>query len=75
MLSEIQECPKETETTNGTTAMSTNNPPWQFVNWSETLPQQTYSQATVTGVSSSISDNEVSVSVLIGMIELIFCTL
>lgn len=76
MLPGVQQCPKETETTKEATAMSTNpSLPRQFVNWSETSPQQTYSQDPVTSVSSSFSVNEVSVSVLIGMFGLIICNL
>lgn len=76
MLPGVQECPKETETTKEATALSTNpSLPRQFVNWSETSPQQTYSQDPVTSVSSSFSVNEVSVSVLIGMFGLIICNL
>lgn len=73
MLPGVQKCPKETETTKE----ATTNPslPRQFVNWSETSPQQTYSQDPVTSVSSSFSVNEVTVSVLIGMIGLIICNL
>lgn len=77
MLPGVQECPKEKETIKEVTVMSTNNPPRQFVNWTETLPRHihVYSKDPVTSMSLSISDNEVSVSVLIGMIELIFCNL
>lgn len=76
MLPGVQQCPKETETTKEATAMSTNpSLPRQFVNWSETSPQQTYSQDPVTSVSSSFSVNEVSVSVLIGMFGLVICNL
>lgn len=75
MLPKVQECPKETETTKEATAISTNNQPRKFVNWTKTLPNQTYSRDPVTSVSFSISFNEVSVSVLIGMIELIFFNL
>lgn len=74
MLPGVQECPKETETTKEATALSTNPPvPRQFVNWSETSPQQTYSQDPVTSVSFSVSVNHVSV--LIGMIGLIICNM
>lgn len=75
MLPGVQECPKENETIKETTVMSTNNPSRQFVNWTETLPRQIYSKDPVTSMSLTISDNEVSVSVLIGMNELIFCNL
>lgn len=72
MLPWVQECPKEKETTKEPTAMSTNSSPREFVNWTETLPNQTYSKDPITSVSFSISDNKVSVTVLIGMIEIIF---
>lgn len=75
MLPGVQECPKEKESIKEATVMSTNNPPRQFVNWTETLPRHIYSKDPVTSMSLSISDNEVSVSVLIGMIEMIFCNL
>lgn len=76
MLPGVQECPKETETTKEATALSTNpSLPRQFVNWSETSSQQTYSQDPVTSVSFSVSVNEVSVSVLIGMIGHILCNM
>lgn len=72
MLPGVQECPKETETTKESSSLSTNpSLPRQFVNWSETTPQQTYSQDPVTSVSSSFSVNEVSVL----MIGLIICNL
>lgn len=74
MLPRVQECPKEKESIKEATVMSTNNPPRQFVNWTETLPRQTYSKDPVTSVSFSSSNNKVSVSVLIGMMELIFVT-
>lgn len=76
MLPGVQECPKETETTKEATALSTNpSLPRQFVNWSETSSQQTYSQDPVTSVSNSVSVNKVSVFVLIGMIGLIICNI
>lgn len=76
MFPGVQECPKETETTKEATALSTNpSLPRQFVNWSETSSQQTYSQDPVTSVSNSVSVNKVSVFVLIGMIGLIICNI
>lgn len=76
MLPGVQECPKETETTKEATALSTYpSLPRQFLNWSETSSQQTYSQDPVTSVSNSVSVNKVSVSVLIGMIGLIICNI